>query len=58
MEAKELHHHLDAHKRWLSTAGADGKRLNLSGQCLADADLRGENLNMPFSSGRTLREHR
>lgn len=44
MDAKELHHHLDAHKRWLSSAGVDGKRLNLSGQCLADADLRGAEL--------------
>ncbi|MCX3308262.1 MULTISPECIES: pentapeptide repeat-containing protein [Pantoea] len=44
MDAEALHHHLEAHKCWLATRGAEGKRLNLSGQCLADADLKGAEL--------------
>lgn len=44
MKPDKLHHHLEEHKRWLVTAGAEGKRLNLSGQCLAGADLTRANL--------------
>lgn len=56
MDAAELHHHLEAHKCWLTTRGAEGKRLNLSGQCLAGADLRGAELEHGLFLGTNFEE--
>lgn len=54
MDAEELHHCLEDHKSWLETAGAEGKRLNLSGQCLADAELTGAELEHALLQGTNL----
>lgn len=51
MGAEELQHHLNEHKLWLATAGAQGRRLDMRGECLADTDLTGAELESALFCG-------
>ena len=54
LNRSELDHQLVAHKQWLDSDGAQGHRVDLSGQLLVEMDLRGVDLRQANLSGAKL----
>ena len=51
MDKKELQEILEQHKLWFNTKYKEGKRADLSGAYLQDADLRNADGNYPLTLG-------